>query len=164
MDKLKVLNISINPIDELIEEKVIESKPTSSVVIIPDKTRDNDNAVIWVFPEGTEDFYYYLKNHSKESLGDVDIAEGNIGELQQHNDLLDLATILISTPAISILINIISSYIYEYLTIKKKSANEIDVKLKIIKKGKTKITELEFEGTAEDFKKVMGSINDKDYD
>ncbi|CDR30518.1 hypothetical protein Aocu_04450 [Acholeplasma oculi] len=163
MDKLKISDVSSNPIDELVKENVIDSELTSNVVIIPDKTYSEKDSVVWTFPEGTEDFYDYLNKHV-HLLGAVDIAEGNTGELQQHNDLLELATIVISTPAISILINVVSSYIYDYLKIKKKPADKVDVKLKIVKKGKTKTTELEFNGTAEDFEKIMGSINDKDYD
>jgi len=158
---VKISEISSDLLEELVNAKVIEFIPTADVIFIPDKTFANDNSVQWMFPEGTESFFDFLKKSEHHDLGTVDIAEGNTGELQQHHDLLELATIIITTPSFDVLVNLISNYIYDFLKIKRKHADEVDVKLKIVRKEKSTTTSIEFKGSAADFKMVMDSVNDK---
>lgn len=158
---LCVSKVNVDLLEELVNEKVIESIPVADVIIIPDKTLANDNSVQWMFPQGTESLFDFLKKSENHELGTVDIAEGNTGELQQHHDLLELATIVIKTAAFNVVINLISSYIYDFLKIKRKHADEVDVKLKIVRKEKSTTTSIEYKGSVSDFKTVMDSVNDK---
>lgn len=158
MEKLVVKDIKDDPIGVLFNEKVIDTILTSDIVLIPNKVyRDNDS-VYWTFPEGTNQFYNYLINKSDNKLGSIDIAESdNISEFQKHHYLLELATIVV-TALDPILINVISSFIYDFLSIRKKKPDEIEVKLEVIQKGKTKTVSFEYRGSAADFKSTMESI------
>jgi hypothetical protein len=116
----------------------------------------------WVFPENTNDFYNYLDTKIDKVTTNLDIAEGKTGEIQQHSLLIQLADLVVSSGAYPILINLVSSYVYDWLNKKNLKSRDIEVKVSITTKGKTRTKTIEYKGPAEAFSTTMIAINDLD--
>lgn len=126
----------------------------SNVLLIPNETY----ADYPVFPENTTSFLNYLKEKTKDSdmVVDICINDENYKELEMHDAVVTLSSIIFQEPFYSIIINIISNYIYEL--IKKKGEKTLTIKTDILveKNGETK--KIHYEGSAEEFDKTMKSI------
>ena len=126
----------------------------SNVLLIPNETYTDYP----VFPENTTSFYNYLKEKTKDSdiILDVCINDEDYKELELHDAVVILPSIILQEPFYSIIINIISNYIYDL--IKKKGEKSLTVKTDILveKNGETK--KIYYNGPAEEFDKVMKSI------
>lgn len=128
----------------------------SNVLLIPNETYTDYP----VFPENTTSFYNYLKEQTKDcdTIIDVCINDEDYKELEMHNAVVILSSIILQEPFYSIIINIISNYIYDL--IKKKGEKSLTVKIDVLveKDGETK--KIHYDGPAEEFDKVMKSIKE----
>lgn len=107
-----------------------------------------------VFPVKTEELFNFMKN--KSDIIDICIDDEDYKEIALHSDLLIIATFLVSSVVLPVLVNILSDYIKNKL-FSDKSDRAIKVSIIVQNKQGTskKIT---YEGKPENFDNTIKSI------
>ncbi len=126
----------------------------ANVLLIPNETY----ADYPVFPENTISFYNYLKEKTKDNnvIIDVCIDDENYKELEMHDAVVILSSIILQEPFYSIIVNVISNYIYDLMKVKGEKTLTIKTDILVEKNGETK--KIHYDGPAEEFDKTMKSI------
>ena len=116
-----------------------------------------------LFPEYTTDFFAYLKSNQSDGLNvDIAISDDEFKPIEMHSEMLNLPILLVEWVFFPLLVNVISNYLYDYITKRKNAKNEHKVIVKIIvEETKTKKTKtIEYEGDADKFSDAMKSLDE----
>ncbi len=114
----------------------------------------------YLFPEYTSQFFSYLKENASEGLDiDICISDDDFKPLEMHSELINLPEIIVGWVAVPLLINLISSFLYDYIQRRKNAKNETKAKIKItVEEAKSKkVKTIEYEGDASQFSDAMNS-------
>jgi len=113
-----------------------------------------------LFPVKTEEvFSYFRKNLDEKTTIDICIEEKDYKELALHYDLINIATFIVSSVALPIFINILSSYIDE--KIKNVNDNDRAIRVKfIVQKKSGDSIKVSYEGKPEYFRDIIESIKE----
>lgn len=111
-----------------------------------------------VFPEKTISFYNYLKEKTKDNniIVDVCIDNENYKELEMHDAVVILSSIILQEPFYSIIVNVISNYIYDLMKAKGEKTLTIKTDIFVEKDGETR--KIHYDGPAKEFNQTMKSI------
>ena len=126
----------------------------ANVLLIPNETYVDYP----VFPEKTMSFYNYLKEKTKDNNITIDVCidDGNYKELEMHDATVILSSIILQEPFYSIIIDLISNYIYDLL--KRRGEKTANLKTDIIMEKNEESIKIHYDGPAEEFDKTMRSI------
>lgn len=140
---------------EYLTNEISSTIKNANVLLIPDETYTDYP----VFPENTISFFNFLKEHTEENNLSIDIciSDDNYKELEMHDAMVILSAIIVQEPFYSIIINLISNYLYDL--IRSFDEKSLNVKTDIIveKKDKESIN-IHYEGPATEFNNIMKSI------
>lgn len=117
-----------------------------------------------LFPEYTAEFFSYIKENQAGKLHiDIGVSDEDFKPIEMHSELLLLPMILVEWVAFPLLINVISSYLYNFIAQRHNAKNEHKAKIRItVQETKTKtVKTIEYEGDADKFAGAMKDITDK---
>ena len=126
----------------------------ANVLIIPYKKYLNDRNDN-IFPVGATELYQYLQQKSPSQVKlDIATKDENYIELAQHSDVVNLPTLIVTNAVYSILISLISMYIYDRL-----KPDKSIIKSEIIitdKKGTNKL--IKYDGPAKEYEVTLSKV------
>ena len=104
-----------------------------------------------MFPVGTEELFHFLRDNSNENITvDICISDNDYHELALHDAFLIVGAFVINNIALPLIINLISNYISNRRSDKKR----IKVEFTIVEND-GRATHVLYEGPAEDFNKTI---------
>ena len=154
---LKIKNTEVT-FKELFKENYIPKEyeneiKNSNFLLIPNKGFRNKGIVY--FPEGTRDFFQYIKEREDNRTSiEICISDNEFNELELHSNIIRIATIIVKDFILPVAINLISSYLIDKLKKENKGSEEVEVECKIIVKKDKKSLEINYKGTVENFEKI----------
>ena len=109
---------------EFVSEDIRPTLRQASILVVPTLGfRDTNEPT---FPVGTEDFLAYFKERlPKEFTIDICVDDEHYQELALHSNYKRIGTFLVSTVALSVFLNILSSYIYDNVIKEEESKPQI---------------------------------------
>lgn len=140
---------------EYIPQKYIEDIKNANVLIIPNEFFGDRK--ILSFPECTSEFYHFLKNRS-EIQTEICIDDDKYEKLELHADIIYMATLIVQYAALPILVNLISSFLYDKVKSMNKEVNKTNMNIHIVVEEKGKTKKISYEGSIEYFEKSMRSV------
>ncbi|QBO59617.1 hypothetical protein [Chryseobacterium salivictor] len=97
---------------DFISSEIRESIKSASILIVPTIGFREPNEL--TFPIGTEDFFQYIKENLPENFTiDFCINDDDYQELALYSNYRRLGNFLVTTVALSVFLNLLSSYIYD---------------------------------------------------
>ena len=128
----------------------------SDILLIP--TEGFRDLTYPVFPVKTEELFNYLRKNSPEDINiDICIEDKDYREVALHSDLVILSSFIVSSVALPILINLISTYLSQKLL--KPEKTNVKVSITVVNKdGESK--NLSYEGSVDHFKEVANKSKD----
>lgn len=123
---------------EYIPKEYLEDIKKANLLIIPNEGfRDADDVL---FPETTLEFFDFIRDTSgEEVVADIAISDENFQRIELHSAAIELATIIVDSAIFAIVINIVSSFLYDLIKKYHRTSEETSAKVKIItKETKTK--------------------------
>jgi len=139
---------------DYITSDVASSINKADILLIP-----NENYINYpVFPEGTRSFFDYLKEHSVQNhyVADICICDDKYKELEMHDATIILSSILVQEAFYSVIIDLISNYIYDLL--KRRGEKSANLKTDIIIEKDGESRKIHYDGPTEEFDKIIKSI------
>lgn len=116
----------------------------------------------YLFPEETSKVYQYFLNHIKDTEFKFEIcsSDEDYKELELHADLINIVNIIVNSAAYSIVIGLITNYLYDKLKDYNKKDTDVNanVNITIESKGKSKV--ISYEGSIENFERTMKSLDE----
>jgi hypothetical protein len=113
-----------------------------------------------VFPVKTEELFTYLRGkHDGGEKVEICVENENYKEVALHCDLIVIGSFIVTSVAVPILVNLLSSYIKEKLD-KRGSESVIKVSLTIENKKKRLSKKITYEGKPDNFNETIQSIKD----
>lgn len=136
--------------------EIADEVKKANVLIIP-TDYNNDYADV-VFPEMTSDFLSYIRQiENGEVVCDIAISDDNFRRTEKHSALIEMAPVIVSSGIVPIVINMISSYLYDLVSRYRRTPEDTSAKVKIFAE-ETKIkktVKIEYEGPVCEVKDVM---------
>lgn len=150
-EKFEVKNSDIT-FDEIVNaapREIANDIKNATVIILPSHGTND------AFYSGTLDILDFLKENGIDA--DVLSTDDEYKEINLHGDAIWLGTFIITSVAIPIFCNVISSYIYDKI----KAKSDDDISLKFIAEKKNKRTlSITFEGKVDNLEKALKSIKE----
>lgn len=135
----------------------------ADVLIVPSMIQDQPKA----FMVGTMDLYAILKKGLDDKM-EICIADEDYEEIELNSRTLRLGRFMIKSVALSLFLNVVGNYIYDWLTEPNPVAKEVDVPecqqpatvsfTITVEDTLGKKKEFQYEGPAADYKKVAAEI------
>jgi hypothetical protein len=127
----------------------------ANLLLIPIESFRNFNKP--VFPEETNKFYDYLREHNKDGLNtEIVIADEDYLELELHSELINLPYLILDKALLPIVIGLITNYIYEKkFTLGRKPKMKVTMSVVEGKKSKS----ISYEGDPENFERTISAAN-----
>ena len=135
-----------------------EDLKNANVLFVPyENFRDRE---LLVLPEDTLNFYEYFKEKARgtEVVADICISDKDYQELELHADVQNLPEILVNIVVFPVVINMISSYLYDRIKTRR-SMMKINVNITVDSDGVSK--RISYEGDADKFPDVMKAISEE---
>lgn len=139
-----------------IPQDYIEDIKKADILIIPEENFREEGDV--VFPETTREFLEYLQGQIPKDMSvDIAISDEDFRKIELHSDLVNVATIIVSSAAFSIACNLLSSFLYDMAKKLLKKPEDLNAKVKIIsEETKTKKTKsITYEGPVSGIKEAL---------
>lgn len=164
-EKIKLLNISegiytFEGIQDLpyTPKNMIDTMKSSDILLMPYK--DFREGYVALFPEGTMNFWEYVKEEceNKGLTADICISDESYKEIELHAEVINIADILVQLVALPIITGVISSYLSHKLIQLNRKNISTNVNITVEKNGESKT--VHYEGSIENFEKAMESISE----
>jgi hypothetical protein len=125
----------------------------ASILIIPHRMKYEGKTSI--FPVGTVELYHHLLENSPENVM-INIAtrDDEYLELAQHSALIELATIIAYTSVTTILLNLISSYIYDAI---RQEGSRVKSEIIIVNRDGSS-TSIKYNGPAKEYYNTLSEV------
>lgn len=139
-----------------IPQDYIEDIKNADILIIPEENFREEGDVL--FPETTREFLEYLREGIPEDMSvDIAISDEDFRKIELHSDLVNVATIIVSSAAFSIACNLLSSFLYDTAKKLLKKSEDLNAKVKIIsEETKTKKSKcITYEGPVSGIKEAL---------
>lgn len=107
------------------------------------------------FYSGTIELFEYMRENSSDGTVEIFSTDEEYKELAQHSADFWIGTFFVGSIFVPLLVNLLSSYIFEKL--KAKDGDTLSVNV-IVEKSKGKSVSINFRGDAKDFPAVIESI------
>lgn len=139
---------------EYITDDILEDVKKANILLVPDKKYSEEP----VFPERTTEFLDYLKDNApvNNCVVDICISDEQYKRLELHDATVILPVILVQYVYYPIIINLISSYLYDLM--KKTDNDNTKLKTEIIIEKDGESRKIKYDGPAEYFEKSLKAI------
>lgn len=128
----------------------------AGVIIYPQIGFREDNKPL--FPQGTAEIFHYLQSKlDPKTVVEICIEDVDFKELVLHADLKRLGKFIVANVVLAAFINVMSNYIYDYITSKSKNTN-ISISIMVVKTNGIVHKKINYEGSAQDFAKIAEQI------
>lgn len=139
-----------------IPQDYIEDIKKADILIIPEENFREEGDVL--FPETTREFLEYLQEQIPKDMSvDIAISDEDFRKIELHSDLVNVATIIVSSTAFSIACSMVASFLYDMAKKLLKRPQDLNAKVKIIsEETKTKKTKsITYEGPVSGIKEAL---------
>ncbi|MDD7627117.1 MAG: hypothetical protein PUJ54_02620 [Lachnospiraceae bacterium] len=139
-----------------IPQDYIEDIKKADILIIPEENFREEGDVL--FPETTREFLEYLQEQIPKDMSvDIAISDEDFRKIELHSDLVNVATIIVSSAAFSIACSLVASFLYDMAKKLLKRPEDLNAKVKIIsEETKTKKTKsITYEGPVSGIKEAL---------
>lgn len=139
-----------------IPQDYVEDIKKADILIIPEENFREEGDVL--FPETTREFLEYLQEQIPKDMSvDIAISDENFRKIELHSDLVNVATIIVSSAAFSIACSLVASFLYDMAKKLLKRPEDLNAKVKIIsEETKTKKTKsITYEGPVSGIKEAL---------
>lgn len=139
-----------------IPQDYIEDIKKADILIIPEENFREEGDVL--FPETTREFLEYLQEQIPKDMSvDIAISDEDFRKIELHSDLVNVATIIVSSTAFSIACSMVASFLYDMAKKLLKRPQDLNAKVKIIsEETKTKKTKsITYEGSVSGIKEAL---------
>lgn len=139
-----------------IPQDYIEDIKKADILIIPEENFREEGDVL--FPETTREFLEYLQEQIPKDMSvDIAISDEDFRKIELHSDLVNVATIIVSSAAFSIACSLVASFLYDMAKKLLKRPENLNAKVKIIaEETKTKKTKsITYEGPVSGIKEAL---------
>lgn len=139
-----------------IPQDYIEDIKKADILIIPKENFREEGDVL--FPETTREFLEYLQEQIPKDMSvDIAISDEDFRKIELHSDLVNVATIIVSSTAFSIACSMVASFLYDMAKKLLKRPQDLNAKVKIIsEETKTKKTKsITYEGPVSGIKEAL---------
>lgn len=139
-----------------IPQDYIEDIKKADILIIPEENFREEGDVL--FPETTREFLEYLQEQIHKDMSvDIAISDEDFRKIELHSDLVNVATIIVSSTAFSIACSMVASFLYDMAKKLLKRPQDLNAKVKIIsEETKTKKTKsITYEGPVSGIKEAL---------
>ena len=139
-----------------IHQDYIEDIKKADILIIPEENFREEGDVL--FPETTREFLEYLQEQIPKDMSvDIAISDEDFRKIELHSDLVNVATIIVSSTAFSIACSMVASFLYDMAKKLLKRPQDLNAKVKIIsEETKTKKTKsITYEGPVSGIKEAL---------
>lgn len=134
----------------------IQEVKRANVLLIPNENlRDNLGIT---FPETTLEFFEYLKDNSDANfVPDIAVTDEDFKKFNLHSDLVYIASVVCTVFVLPILINLVSSFLYELANklLKKEDELSADINIYVQDEKKGKSLNFHYKGPVKGIKKVL---------
>lgn len=112
-----------------------------------------------VFPEGTRDFFDYLRREAQSHgmVTDICISDNEFQMLELHADVINIPTIILQYVVLPIATGLISSYLYEKVKLRR---TRLGINVEIIVESAGKSKKISYEGDADKFEQSLLAISE----
>lgn len=159
--KLQISDATVSFVDIYqktnLSPELLEKIKTADILLLPYADfRGYQNCL---FPEQTYQFFTHLMKEAKKQSLSVDLAvsDEDYKEIELHADVVNLADIIIQWVLFPVVINMISSYLYDLVQQRKKKM-KANIKITVEKSGKART--VNFEGDIESFERAMKNLDE----
>ena len=150
---LKIARENLDP-----EKPFYEEIRSANLLIMPTKITDEESGTL--FTENVEDFFSFLQSNSNSEVSvEIYLQDDDHEELELHADELYLPTLLFTQIILPLAVNLVSSYVYDWLRKRNKKNVQINIETIVDKEGKTKRVSFS-KGTIDEWKEFMESLPD----
>lgn len=140
-------------------QEYINDIKNANVLMVPDENFKDIKG--YFFPEYTDDLLSYLQDKCEDNLlVDICIADDNYQKLELHADVINIPMLITQWVVYPILINMISSYLYDKIKKNNRSAKEINANVDIVVEKQGKSKKVSYKGSIENFESAMKTIDD----
>ena len=139
-----------------IPQDYIEDIKKADILIIPEENFREEGDVL--FPETTREFLEYLQEQIPKDMSvDIAISDEDFRKIELHSDLVNVATIIVSSTAFSLACSLVASFLYDMAKKLLKRPQDLNAKVKIIsEETKTKKTKsITYEGPVSGIKEAL---------
>ena len=139
-----------------IPQDYIEDIKKADILIIPEENFREEGDVL--FTETTREFLEYLQEQIPKDMSvDIAISDEDFRKIELHSDLVNVATIIVSSTAFSIACSMVASFLYDMAKKLLKRPQDLNAKVKIIsEETKTKKTKsITYEGPVSGIKEAL---------
>lgn len=139
-----------------IPQDYIEDIKKADILIIPEENFREEGDVL--FPKTTREFLEYLQEQIPKDMSvDIAISDEDFRKIELHSDLVNVATIIVSSTAFSIACSMVASFLYDMAKKLLKRPQDLNAKVKIIsEETKTKKTKsITYEGPVSGIKEAL---------
>lgn len=139
-----------------IPQDYIEDIKKADILIIPEENFREEGDVL--FPETTREFLEYLQEQIPKDMSvDIAISDEDFRKIELHSDLVNVATIIVSSAAFNIACSLVASFLYDMAKKLLKRPEDLNAKVKIItEETKTKKTKsITYEGPVSGIKEAL---------
>lgn len=139
-----------------IPQAYIEDIKRADILIIPEESFREEGDIL--FPETTREFLEYLQEEIPKDMSvDIAISDVNFRKIELHSDLVNVATIIVSSAAFNIACGLVASFLYDMAKKLLRKPEDLNAKVKIIsEETKTKKTKsITYEGPVSGIKDAL---------
>lgn len=138
----------------------IEEIKQANVLFLPDENRYNEHGVH--FPETTSEMFQYFRDNATGDMNvNIAISDSDFQMLEKHADIIEIVKLIVDSTVFSIVIGLITNYIYDKLKKEHKNPDAVNARLEIIvedRKAKTS-KKISYEGPSSDIQNVLKTTN-----
>ena len=142
-----------------IPKEYIDDIKNANVLIIPnEKFKEEDTLV---FAENTRELFDFLKENSNKLITDIAISDDDFQFVELHSAVIEIATIIVQSCVFSILINVLSSFIYDQVKKCHRNREDTSVHVEIIveEKKRKKTKKIKYKGPVSGIKDSLDEIS-----
>lgn len=142
---------------EDISEESRQVMKKSNILLAPTKGYGENTEVI-SFPQGTEEFLSFLREHQPEgSVVNICTEDSDYRELALHSEEIRLATIVVTSFLAPLVVNLITEYV-KYRLGSRVSKVNLRARLTIVEKETGRATRIDYAGPAPEWSSNMAEI------
>ena len=136
--------------------KEISEVKSANVLLIPDENLRENLGI--TFPETTLEFFEYLKENSDDNfVPDIAVTDEDFKKFNMHSDLVYLASVVCTAVVLPIVINLVSSFLYDLANkfLKKEEELSADINIYVQDDKNGKSLKFHYKGPVKGIKKVL---------
>ena len=145
-----------------VTEEISDSVKQANILLIPHERFRAEHD--YLFPEITLEFFSYLQANLPDGIkADIGVSDSQFKAIELHSSVINIPNLLVETFALGLVVNLLSSWLYDILKSKHKRDKDFGVKVQIIAEDRTsnKTTTITYEGEAAQCGEALKDIVEK---